>query len=72
MDTYSHVMPTLQRDSMARLDALLGNRVEHDERGGSGFVKEYMRSGVFAVSSAVNAGFLLSSSALLWLESGAE
>jgi integrase len=35
MDTYSHVMPTLQRDTMARLDDLLGNRVKKDESGGS-------------------------------------
>jgi len=38
MDTYSHVMPTLQRDTMARLDALLGNRVHHDESGCTHFV----------------------------------
>jgi integrase len=35
MDTYSHVMPTLQRDTMARLDDLLGNRLKKDESGGS-------------------------------------
>jgi integrase len=35
MDTYSHVMPTLQRETMARLDDLLGNRVRKDDSGGS-------------------------------------
>ncbi len=35
MDTYSHVMPTLQRDTMARLDDLLGNRDKNDDGGGS-------------------------------------
>jgi integrase len=35
MDTYSHVMPTLQRDTMARLDDLLGNRDKNDDDGGS-------------------------------------
>src|SRR5437763_2070228 len=33
MDTYSHVMPTLQRDTMARLDGLLGKQ---DGKGGNG------------------------------------
>jgi site-specific recombinase XerD len=39
MDTYSHVMPTLQRDTMARLDDLLGNRVKNDESGSSGSIE---------------------------------
>jgi integrase len=38
MDTYSHVMPTLQRDTMARLDDLLGNSLKNDDAGGSGGV----------------------------------
>jgi integrase len=35
MDTYSHVMPTLQRDTMAKLDDLQSNRAMNDDGGGS-------------------------------------